>query len=278
MIIRAQAYRVSPALALLGSRNSILKGPLGPRSPLCNHISPARATRAPGSHRIEELAMAKTRGTGLLMVWTDIDPEFEAEFNQWYDEEHIARLLQVPGFLNAGRYVAVKGAPKYLAMYELEDHNVLRSTAYLDSVKYQPSPQRAKTGTSRIGRNFLRNAYRQIFPVHTNPIEQTVEMAPFLQMGRIDISSAIEEEFNAWYNTAYIPGYLAVPGCLGARRFVAVEGQPKYLTVYEFEHARVSETEAWSRARVSNPWTRRVQPNLRHDDGSPGVYQRIYPK
>ena len=63
--------------------------------------------------------MAKTRGTGLLMVWTDIDPEFEAEFNRWYDEEHIARLLEVPGFLRAGRYVAGKGAPKYLARYEL---------------------------------------------------------------------------------------------------------------------------------------------------------------
>src|SRR5918911_254374 len=123
------------------------------------------------------MVMPKTRGTGLLMVWTDIDPEFEAEFNRWY--------------------VAVKGGPKYLAMYELEDHNVLRSTAYLDTVKYQPSPQRAKTGTSRIGRNFLRNAYRQIFPVHTNPIEQTVEMAPFLQMGRIDVPVAIEEEFTA---------------------------------------------------------------------------------
>jgi len=60
--------------------------------------------------------MAKTRGTGLLMVWTDIDSEFEADFNRWYDEEHIPRLLQVPGFLSAGRYVAVKGAPKYLAM------------------------------------------------------------------------------------------------------------------------------------------------------------------
>jgi hypothetical protein len=30
--------------------------------------------------------MAKTRGTGLLMVWSDIDAEFEAEFNRWYDE------------------------------------------------------------------------------------------------------------------------------------------------------------------------------------------------
>ena len=48
---------------------------------------------------------SKTRGTGLLMVWTDIDAEFEAEFNRWYDEEHVPRLLQVPGFLSAGRYV-----------------------------------------------------------------------------------------------------------------------------------------------------------------------------
>jgi hypothetical protein len=127
--------------------------------------------------------MSKTRGTGLLMVWTDIDAEFEAEFNRWYDEEHISRLLEVPGFLSAGRYAAIKGGPKYLAMYELEDHNVLRSAAYLDTVKYQPSPQRTKIGTSRVGRNFLRNAYRQIFPMHTNPIEQTVAMAPFLQNG-----------------------------------------------------------------------------------------------
>ena len=34
--------------------------------------------------------MAKTRGTRLLMVWADIDPEYEAEYHRWYDEEHIA--------------------------------------------------------------------------------------------------------------------------------------------------------------------------------------------
>ena len=65
--------------------------------------------------------MAKTRGTGLLMLWTDVDPEYEAEFNRWYDEEHLDRLLKVPGFLSASRYVALRGGPKYLAMYELEE-------------------------------------------------------------------------------------------------------------------------------------------------------------
>ena len=29
--------------------------------------------------------MAKTRGTGLLTVWTDIDPEYEDAFNRRYD-------------------------------------------------------------------------------------------------------------------------------------------------------------------------------------------------
>src|SRR5216683_487432 len=76
-----------------------------------------------------ECAMAKTRGTGLLMVWADIDPEFEAEYHRWYDEEHIAHLLAVPGFLSAGRYQALKGGPKYLALYELEAPEVLRSPA-----------------------------------------------------------------------------------------------------------------------------------------------------
>jgi hypothetical protein len=222
--------------------------------------------------------MAKTRGTGLLMVWTDIDAGHEAEFNRWYEEEHIARLLQVPGFLSAGRYRALKGGPKYLAIYELEDHAVLRSAAYLDAVRYQPSPQRQRVGAGHIGRNFLRNGYRQIFPVHTHPAEQTRGPAPVLQMGRIDVPAAVEEEFNDWYNTVYIPGYLAVPGCLAARRYVAVEGQPKYLTLYEFEHAGVPQSEEWTRARDSNPWTRRMRPYLRHDEGSPGVYQRIFPQ
>ncbi len=221
--------------------------------------------------------MAKTRGTGLLMLWCDVDPQNEAEFNRWYDEEHIEHLLSVPGFLNAGRYVAVKGGPKYLAMYELEEANVLRTSAFLDAVRYTPSPWRQKTSGGHVGRNYILNAYRQIWPARTNPIELTMEMPRYMQMGRIDIPAAFEEEFNEWYNTTYIPGYLAVPGCIRARRFVVIDGQPKYLTVYEFEHAKVSESEAWLAHRFGDPWTRRVRRVLQLDEGSPGVYRRIYP-
>jgi hypothetical protein len=222
--------------------------------------------------------MAKTRGTGLLMLWTDVDAEHEAEFNRWYDEEHIAHLLKVPGFLSAARYVAVKGGPKYLAMYELEEPSVLRTAAFLDTVRFQPSPWRQKASGGHVGRNYILNAYRQIFPARTNPIENTMEPSRYLQMGRIDIPAHMEEEFNAWYNTDYVPGYLRVPGCPRARRFVVVDGQPKYLTVYELEHERVPDSPAWQENRMGSPWTRRVRPFLQLDEGSPGIFRRIYPK
>lgn len=223
--------------------------------------------------------MPKTRGTGLLMAWTDVDAANEQAFNAWYDAEHMPRLLAIPGFLSGGRYVAVKGGPRYLAMYELEDHNVLRSAAFLDAVRYQPSPARQKVSGGSVGRDFLLNAYRQIFPGRTHPAEaQDLGPAPFLQIGRMSVPQVFEDEWNAWYNTAYIPPYLKVPGVLRARRFTAVECEPKYMTVYELERPDVAETAPWKAAQESNPWSARARPMMRHDQGSPGVFRRIWPK
>ena len=41
--------------------------------------------------------MAKTRGTGLLMLWCDVDPEHEAEFNRWYDQEQNEWVIVLKG-------------------------------------------------------------------------------------------------------------------------------------------------------------------------------------
>jgi hypothetical protein len=221
--------------------------------------------------------MAKTRGTGLLMAWTDVDPAQEDAFNAWYNEEHIGRLARVPGFLNGARYAALRGGPKYLAMYELEDHNVLRSSAFLNELRYNPSERRTSVSPSHIGRNFLLNGYRQIYPAKVNPAEFPDEAPRFLQMGRISIAAHMEDEFNAWYNTAYIPGYLKVPGVIRARRYLAIEGEPKYLTVYEFENAGVPDSKEWAAARESNPWNFRMRPHVQLDEGSPAVFRRIFP-
>jgi hypothetical protein len=67
---------------------------------------------------------------GLLAVWTDIPPALEAEFNAWYDREHLAERLGIPGFRSARRYAAVAATPKYFALYETASVAILASAEY----------------------------------------------------------------------------------------------------------------------------------------------------
>jgi hypothetical protein len=70
---------------------------------------------------------------GLLLTLTEPPPAMEEEFNAWYDEEHLAERLAIPGFRSARRWMAdvPPGAGKYLATYELDSPAVLSSEAYL---------------------------------------------------------------------------------------------------------------------------------------------------
>lgn len=67
---------------------------------------------------------------GLLAVWTDIPVALEADFNNWYDREHLAERASISGFRTARRYIAEAAAPKYFALYETETVGVLVSPAY----------------------------------------------------------------------------------------------------------------------------------------------------
>jgi hypothetical protein len=69
-------------------------------------------------------------GKGMLLTSMDIDPSDEADFNRWYDREHLEERVAIPGFLEARRYAAHQGAPKYLCLYSTETFEVLDSAAY----------------------------------------------------------------------------------------------------------------------------------------------------
>ena len=45
-------------------------------------------------------------GKGMLLTSMDIDAAHEAEFNRWYDREHLEERVAIDGFLEARRYVA----------------------------------------------------------------------------------------------------------------------------------------------------------------------------
>ena len=125
------------------------------------------------------------QGEALLLLWNDIAPSVEPEYNRWHSREHVPERVSVPGILAGRRYVrAAEGNdprdPKYLSLYELESTAVLSSPRYLSLMDY-PSPwskkmrphfskirriacQRSASNTQGIG-----GCIRAI------PIERTVE-------------------------------------------------------------------------------------------------------
>ena len=70
---------------------------------------------------------------GLLLTMTEPPAGMEEEFNAWYDTEHLAERLAIPGFRSATRWVAdvAPGEGRYLATYELDSLQVLSSADYL---------------------------------------------------------------------------------------------------------------------------------------------------
>ena len=220
--------------------------------------------------------MVEKKGTALLLVFVDIDAERDADFNAWYNDEHVGDLLSFPGFLNAARYQALKGGPRYLASYELESVDALKSAEYLN-FRRNPSQWTQRISISTKGRNYSRIVCTQIYPTENDSHGLGRGMAPAIQVGRMDVPTEIEAKYNEYYDTVRTPANLELPGCISVRRYHAVEGAPKYTTVYEFEHENVPESIAWKERSANDGMHEYIGGTYGHAPGSPGVYRRILP-
>src|SRR6201992_244223 len=76
-------------------------------------------------------------GKGMLLTSMDIDAANEAEFNRWYDREHLEERVAIEGFIEARRYVAHEAQPKYLSLYSTQTFEVLDSAAYRTALANQ---------------------------------------------------------------------------------------------------------------------------------------------
>jgi hypothetical protein len=75
---------------------------------------------------------------GILFSQMEPPPALEAEFNDWYETEHIPVRLALAGFDRAMRYRERGAERRYLAIYEIGDMAVLDGPGY-HVVKTQPS-------------------------------------------------------------------------------------------------------------------------------------------
>lgn len=75
--------------------------------------------------------LAPLNAGGLAADAMNVAPEFEAEFNRWYDAEHLPALAAVSGVLCARRFRSRGGTDhKYVALYHLQSPAVCDSPAW----------------------------------------------------------------------------------------------------------------------------------------------------
>jgi hypothetical protein len=91
----------------------------------------------------------------------------------------------------------------------------------------------------------------------------------------IDVDEAHEDEFNRWYDEEHYPERMACPGFVSGRRYVAIEGGPKYLATYELESPEVLDSPAYEAIRPPSEWTRSVSTHFRSQVRN--VYREITP-
>jgi hypothetical protein len=76
---------------------------------------------------------------GILAIWNDCRAGHEAEFEAWFQGEHLLERLAVPGFLFGRRHQAISGSNGYFNFYLVESPGVLTSKPYLERLD-NPTP------------------------------------------------------------------------------------------------------------------------------------------
>jgi hypothetical protein len=97
----------------------------------------------------------------------------------------------------------------------------------------------------------------------------------------MDILPEIEADWNRWYDTRHIPDRLNLPGFLSARRFIAIEGEPKYWSIYDLESVEVLASEPYLQLRdqeYSRPPDSFELITGKLPNFSRGLYRQIYPE
>ena len=92
-----------------------------------------RLIRFDGEQTLPGDADSPAGADGLLVNAMNIAPEQDAEFNEWYDHEHIPALAAVPGVISARRFRDQNGSHRYLALYHLRAPEVTTGAGWKEA-------------------------------------------------------------------------------------------------------------------------------------------------
>ncbi len=239
---------------------------------LCKEIAPQDQ---PGARKEEAMA-----GQGLLVALNDVDAAVEDDFNAWQEGEYLPQLVRgVPGFVGTQRYRVLQGEPKYLALCDLEDVEVVERPEFQAARPSSPTATPLARQMEAHYRAGMRGVYETILALPGPQPSSLASVRALLAVG-VDIPPAREEEFQEWYTTEHLRRLSQVPGVLRARfnRLYLPTSEmagtpPLYISFYELSDPGVRGNDDWKRAS-STSWTERMRRIFVRRISS--VYERVY--
>lgn len=191
------------------------------------------------------------QGSTILFSEMTPQPAWDAQFNHWYDTEHIPLRMACPGFASAQRYRATASA-SYLAVYEMSDAGDLGTPEY-SKVKGQPTDLTRRMLGGVAG--FTRYICNQISEQRrAPPAGGDALAAPLLFAVMFEVPAPRRADFDAWYDADHLPRLLACPDWWLARRFEVVDGDPgrwTHLTLHYLGDRGALESPERATARAS---------------------------
>ncbi len=211
---------------------------------------------------------------GAVAIWVSIPDDIRNEFERWHNVEHTADRVGLPGYWLGRRWRALPvslagelAAPTdYLALYEVDDAEVLRQADYLEQLN-EP------TAWSRRMLAPTFDVERAIYELVMSHGEEPELDAPYLLAVRVNPPPGPDgdAELLDWYREEHLPRLGAVDGTLRGRVFRRVDaisdipttekdiqrtrvtGQ-RFLALYELADPGAPHSEAW---RVASAGTAR---------------------
>ena len=148
----------------------------------------------------------------------------EEGFNEWYVREYLPRVLSRPGWQGARCFECLHGEPRLLTIFDLDES--------MTGGRISVAPFQWGFAERRGIRDYHARTYRQIHAAgrHSNP-------PSLINVVTVDIDQDQAAGFNRWYNEVHFPEILACPGWLGGRRYECIDGEPRFLAIYDLEDA-----------------------------------------
>ena len=145
---------------------------------------------------------------GVLVVWNDLSPENEEEYNEWYFVDHLPDRVGIPGFLTGRRYEVLGPGPRYFTWYLTASVGVMSSPAYLQRMQ---NPTEWTRRCMPFFKNMNRSACRQTIDMGKGVgiASTTMELKP---------AAGRQDELRRQISSSLFPDLLRSPGKNGIIR------------------------------------------------------------